>query len=296
MKLVKMNYSKEKDTSHNIFLLSLSIMLLLLKVVLAKKYHPSTSFIMTPSKRHLVYTTNNHNHHHQPFSTFLQSDPISNNYNSNADIDEPGDKIRNTNGIRPSLNPTIINILNEALLLRSDPSIDPSSPVSVNSSQNNNLEVAISASKLAMQAIDKRTKYASSVVGDEENSIFTEYECQLIVGRVVGVVMRWDMLEQSLLDKIKDAAWVTKYSEEASFGVLKTEVLSMNDGSDDLKDIVAQKLMDESFLRMCRAECLLALFIHTVEIPSFKKAGKENRIVSNVDFLDTERIKVLFPE
>ena len=49
-------------------------------------------------------------------------------------------------------------------------------------------------------------------------------------------------------------------------------------------------------VNQCRAECLLALFIHTVESPSFEKAGKENRIDSNVDFLDTERIKVLFPE
>lgn len=202
----------------------------------------------------------------------------------------PGDKLRDSTGNRPSLNPTIINIISEALSLRA--SNDASLPMETSSTVQP-IEVAIAAGKLAKTAIEKREKSSSAVKGDE-SSAFTQNESQLVAGRILGVVMRWNELEETLVEKVKGTPWVSKYGEEASFGVLAEEC---KDGEcDDNAKVLKQRLKDDPLFRMCRAECLYALFLKTIEIPTMAKIGQLPADGANgVDFLDSDRIEVLFP-
>ncbi len=201
----------------------------------------------------------------------------------------PGDKLRESTGKRPSLNPTIINTISEAILLRC--SNDPSQPPLEVTPEVEPIEVAMAAGQLATNAIDKRAKSSTAVKGDE-SSAFNQEEGQLIAGRIVGVVMRWTELESLLIEQVKKTSWVLKYGEEASFGLTKEEF------EDDRNDsLLKQRLKDDPLLRMCRAECLYALFLRTVEMPTM---AKMNQIpadgATGVDFLDNERMEVLFPD
>ncbi len=154
------------------------------------------------------------------------------------------------------------------------------------------LDVAVAAGKLASNAIEKRAMSSTAVAGDE-SSAFTEEECQLVAGRIVGVVMRWDEIESTLVGRVKSTSWVLKYGEQGSFGVLKEEC---EDGGVD-STILKQKLKDDPLLRMCRAECLYALFLKNVEMPTMAKVGQVPADGSSgIDFLDADRIEVLFPD
>lgn len=197
----------------------------------------------------------------------------------------PGDKLRDSTGKRPSLNPTIINAISEALLLRS--SDHKNLPMEVTSDVEP-LEVAIAAGKLASNAIEKRAKSSTAVAGDE-GSAFTEEECQLIAGRIVGVVMRWAEMESYLIDSVKNTSWVMKYNEHPSFGVLAEEC--EEGGCDD--KLLKQRLKDDPLLRMCRAECLYALFLKNVEKPTMEKIGNTALDSAEIDFLDADRSEVL---
>ena len=203
----------------------------------------------------------------------------------------PGDKLRESTGKRPSLNPTIINAISEALLLRC--SDDPSRPPMEVAPNVEPLEVAMAASELATNAIDNRARSSTAVKGDE-SSAFNQEEGQLIAGRVVGVVMRWKELESLLIEQVKGTSWVLKYAEEASFGLLREECEEDDGGNDSL---LKKRLKDDPLLRMCRAECLYALFLKTIEMPTM---AKMNQIPvdapSGVDFLDSDRMEVLFPD
>ena len=196
----------------------------------------------------------------------------------------PGDNIRSANGKRPSLHPTVINTISEALLVLSN----SGSTLEVKD-EVGPLQVAISAGKLATDAIQKRSESSTAVKGDED-SAFTLEESQLISGRVVGVVMRMNELEELLRQKINDVVWVRKYGEEGSFGVITEELLGTVQG---IKEARIQ-LKSDPLLRMCRAECLFALFLSTVEIPTFKKLGQVAADeISSIDFLDSDRLEVL---
>lgn len=199
----------------------------------------------------------------------------------------PGDKVREANGKRPSLNPTIINAISEALLVRSIS--DPNNPMEIVGDVQP-LDVAVAAGKIAMNCIENRAKSSTAVKGDE-SSAFTHDEAQLICGRVVGVVMRWNELEKTLVERVKAQKWIIKYGEENSFGVIKDELLE-----EDAQVLVKKKVKEDPLCRMCRAECLYALFLRNVEQPTMEKLGQIPADGhSGVDFLDTERLEVLFP-
>ncbi len=153
------------------------------------------------------------------------------------------------------------------------------------------IEVAMAAGQLATDAIDNRAKTSTAVKGDE-SSAFNQEESQLIAGRIVGVVMRWTELESLLIEQVKKTSWVLKYGEEASFGLTKEEF--EEDGNDSQ---FKERLKNDPLMRMCRAECLYALFLRTIEMPSM---AKMNQIpadgTSGVDFLDADRMEVLFPD
>lgn len=204
-----------------------------------------------------------------------------------------GDPLRASTGIRPSLHPTTINAISEALLIRSSPSLSASTPIDV-AGEVEPLEVAMAAGTLAAGAIEKRHK---SCEGDDEN-VFTTEEGQTLAGRVVGVVMRLRELEQTLAFKVNSAAWVTKYREHGTFGVLSGEcdAIGNGEGNEDLESVLAQRLKDDPLFRMCRAECLLALFIHTVEVPQLEKLGQQLADGSKIDFIDSDRMDVLLSD
>lgn len=158
-----------------------------------------------------------------------------------------------------------------------------------------------------------------------DNGVFTEEESKLVAGRIVGVLMRLNELEDELIDRVNDVGWVRKYGEQGMFGVCKVElddgyrpssignVVSKsvpdngngNGGESEEADKrindVLEKLKDDPLVRMCRAECLYALFLKNIELPSMEKAGQipvdgANAISGGIDFMDPEKMEVLFPQ
>lgn len=207
-----------------------------------------------------------------------------------------GDELRRQTCIRPSLHPITINALTEALRLRA------SKEGEVVTNGENALEVAMLAGKLAIDALAKREKMLKSVTNisasdgtsldDGDDNIWelpTEEEKQVIAGRVLGVVMRLKDLEQSLVEKVSQTKWVVKYGEHETFGVLATEA----DISVEVGYELDERLNIDPLFRMNRAECLLALFIESIEKPQLAKAEASVPDGSKVDFLDGDRLEVL---
>jgi hypothetical protein len=122
-------------------------------------------------------------------------------------------------------------------------------------------------------------------------------ESNVISGRVVGVVMRMRELEHQLRSKVGKADYVWKYGEEMNYGLLKQEcnvdTIQLNH---ELEKTLGDNLKMNPLLRMNRAECLLALFIETVEKPKLEMVGEEVPGGSLVDFIDGDRLEVLFKE
>ena len=155
---------------------------------------------------------------------------------------------------------------------------------------------------------------------DGDNGAFNLEESKLVAGRIVGVIMRLNELEDQLIEKVRGVGWIKKYGEESSFGVCKVELdegystslISIAESCDEdgqslsfdpRMNQVLMKLGDDPLLRMCRAECLYALFLKNVEMPSMAKAGQIpidaanlNGNGSGIDFLDQDRLEVLFPD
>ena len=146
-----------------------------------------------------------------------------------------------------------------------------------------------------MKAINK---HGNDGVDDES---FTVEESQAISGRVVGVVMRMRELEELLIQRVRSVGWVSKYGEEENFGVLRGEC--RQDGKDDasssnmdseLEKKLAETIKLNPLFRMNRAECLLGLFLDTVERPKLELLGDESVAGgSEVDFIDADRLEVL---
>lgn len=209
-----------------------------------------------------------------------------------------GDSIRDATGIRPSLHPVAINCVAEALLMRSKQILGKAgSDVSIDvaNADAEPIEIAVTAAGVAMAAIDQRAEAAKT---DETTDAFTTEESQAISGRVVGVVMRARELELTLATRVNAAKWPLKYFEEASFGVSRGECKSVEDGDDPSKDgelekALAEKMVLDPLFRMSRAECLLALFIDSVERPKLEMVGESVPGGSNVDFVDADRLEVL---
>lgn len=141
------------------------------------------------------------------------------------------------------------------------------------------LDVALTAGKIASAAISKRQD-----TSDQDGMKLTAKEEQTIAGRVLGVIMRLDDLEATLYERVSNVGWVQKYNEWSTFGVLKTE--------EDPKDL-DDRIKDDPLFAVSRAECLLAIFLDTVEVPQLAKVGEEVPDGSKIDFLDSDRMEVL---
>jgi hypothetical protein len=194
-----------------------------------------------------------------------------------------GDPLRAATGIRPSLHPVTINALTEALRARARNLSDI--PMRVNESTQP-VEVAVAAGSIASSAIEKRQK-----TSNDDGMTMTVVEEQTIAGRVVGVVMRFDDLEQKLWSKCQVAGWVSKYGEWDSFGVLVDE-----SDVDKAVSLIDERIASDPLFTMNRAECLLAIFLQTVEAPALLKANQTVPGGSAADFLDADRLEVLLAE
>lgn len=184
-----------------------------------------------------------------------------------------GDPLRAATGIRPSLHPTTINAIAEALKIRA--SNHPETPLVVEGDIQP-LDVALSAGKIAATAIEKRQRTSA-----QDGMELTPEEGQTIAGRVVGVVMRFEELETLLNSKVANVEWIRKYGEWATFGVLEDE------------SQVHDRIKMDPLFALSRAECLLALFLDTVEAPQMIKIGQTAPGGSGADFLDADRQEVL---
>jgi hypothetical protein len=189
-----------------------------------------------------------------------------------------GDPLRAATGIRPSLHPVTINAIANVLKSRANNSSD--FPLRADQEAGiEPLQVALSAGRIAAEAIAKRQASSSTdgmkLQPDEE---------QAIAGRVVGVTMRLDMLEKALSERCRATSWVAKYAAWDSFGVLQQEELSKE---------VDRRILDDPLFGMSRAECLLALFLTTVEAPALELQNIAAAGGSQVDFLDEDRKEAL---
>lgn len=189
-----------------------------------------------------------------------------------------GDPLRAATGIRPSLHPLTINAISTVLQKR----MSQDSKLRVDQDGVQGVEVALAASQIAADALQKRQERSK-----EDDMQLTPEEGQTVAGRVVGVTMRLPQLEQSLNEKCHAVSWIAKYHEWSSFGVLPDE------SSADAVDV--QIKMDPLF-SMNRAECLLALFLATVEKPELEAKGASVPDGSRIDFLDADRQQVLIGE
>jgi hypothetical protein len=184
-----------------------------------------------------------------------------------------GDKIRESTGIRPSLHPTTINALSETLRRRSADGEGSKLRVS---DKVKPLDVAIETGKIVAELLLKRRD-----ASEHDGMTFDLKEEQTIAGRVVGVVMRLDELGSLLHDRISQVGWVQKYNEWSSFGLLEDESqIEARIGSDPL-------------FALCRSECLLALFLGTVEAPKLMEIGETVPDGSRIDFVDADRLEAL---
>ena len=227
-----------------------------------------------------------------------------------------GDPLRASTGVRPSLHPFTINALADALLARHAPEKVPSigdagvplDVAALDGTGHRPVDVAAAAARLSFLALERRK--ASCKADGDLRSIPTDAEGQTVAGRVVGVVMRMRELEAELARRVGGTGWVAKYGEHGSFGTLKSEcrrvaqvevdagagagVGGQSAGIDPaIERELADRIRDDPLFRMCRAECLLAVFLHTVEGPRLAEIGEEVAGGSQVDFIDQDRREVL---
>lgn len=220
----------------------------------------------------------NYQHRRTTTKTFLSDN---NDNNSNGKTTKKGDPLRAATGIRPSLHPLTINVISTALVKRAT---QKDSKLRVGEAGVEAMEVALAASKIVTDALQKRQEQSQ-----EDGMQLTPDEGQTVAGRVVGVVMRLPELEQLLLQKCQAAPWIAKYGEWSSFGVLPNE----DDDDDSSSAAVDAQIKKDPLFSMNRAECLLALFMATVEQPELQAKGASVPDGGRIDFLDADRQEVL---
>ena len=210
---------------------------------------------------------------------------------TSSDKKKIGDPLREDNGVRPSIHPTAINAIAEALKarstqsLKSDASTDDDDMMHFRVTDTvEPLMVMVTAGQFASDAIQKRQESS-----EEDGMLLTQGEEQTLAGRIMGVIMRLDDLEDELTERTADVDWVGKYDEWGSFGVLEGE----SPENDDKVDAVNAKILDDPLFCMNRAECLLAIFLQNVEIPQLEKLKETVPDGSKIDFLDEDRREVV---
>ena len=158
------------------------------------------------------------------------------------------------------------------------------------------------AARVAAEAIARRQESSQ-----QDGMSLTVAEQQTVAGRVVGVTLRWSVLETALVAQCRRASWVLQYGECDIFGVLAEELVlddnrnastTMTTTSGDtspssIRTALHQRIQQDPLFGLNRAECLLALFLHQVEIPELQRKNVTVPDDSVIDFLDADRKTVL---
>ena len=244
-----------------------------------------------------------------PMQYFIQLSMIADDSESDSgtqkgdkviDKSKSGDPVRAALGNRPSLHPITINAIVDALKKRSQQQKkgkedDGQQQLAFRVSDTvQPIDVAMTAGSIATSAIAKRRE-EQDLTGEDEHLRLTEREEQTIAGRILGVIMRLDELEQTLFERVSKVDWVSQYDEWTSFGVLEIEQVQQQQSSSS-SEIVDQRIIDDPLFCLNRAECLLALFLNTVEIPQLAKAEESVPDESKIDFIDADRLEVILQE
>ena len=172
----------------------------------------------------------------------------------------------------------------------------------VASDQKEPLQVAMQAARVAAEAIARRQESSQ-----QDGMSLTVAEQQTVAGRVVGVALRWSVLESALVAQCRRASWVIQYGECDSFGVLAEELVLDDNRNDSttttstsgdtspssITTALHQRIQQDPLFGLNRAECLLALFLHQVEIPELQRKNVTVPDDSVIDFLDADRKTVL---
>lgn len=218
-----------------------------------------------------------------------------------------GDPLREDNGVRPSIHPTAINAIAEALKARATQSLEAKRQSKTKTGKDDEddeemmhfrvsetvepLMVMVTAGQFASDAIQKRQESSEA-----DGMLLNQAEEQTLAGRIMGVIMRLDDLEPELAERAGSVDWVAQYDEWGSFGLLASENESASNednGDDDGLEIVHAKILDDPLFCMNRAECLLGIFLQEVEIPQLKKVNETVPDDSKIDFLDEDRRDVI---
>lgn len=247
--------------------------------------------------------------HRQPLILYSSSS------DSDSDKNRPirrGDALREASGRRPSLHPLTINTVAELLKLRARTSSNRTSNNSFHLDTNTTiplepepLQVALQASRVAAEALSRRQETSR-----QDGMQLTALEQQTVAGRIVGVALRWSVLEAALIAQCRQATWIARYGDYDSFGILATELHADDDNNNDERNCtstastsdirrriaVHERIQQDPMFGLNRAECLLALFLHQVEAPELKRKNMTVPDNSVVDFLDADRKTVLLGE
>jgi hypothetical protein len=194
------------------------------------------------------------------------------------------DPYRDTNNKRPSLHPITINILSQALKLRATNA--RSNTTTADDENENPLEIVVQVSALATTALAQRQSTST-----KDQMTLTVEEQQTVAGRVVGVMVRIRELQHLLYKTCRATPWIAKYNEWHSFGLVQPPELDSLISPPESNHVA--ELLDDPLLLLNRAECLLAIFIHSVEIPELRRKNCTVPDRSIIDFLDEDRRAVL---
>ena len=272
---------------------------------LQRRQHSGSGPDVRPSvwiRRTTRSTTVCQQHQQQPHSDLrlvLYSSHDNNDSNNSRPI--RGDALREASGRRPSLHPLTINAVADLLKVRARSS-DTTTTTKVASDQDEPLQVAMQAARVAAEAIARRQKSSQ-----QDGMSLTVAEQQTVAGRVVGVALRWSVLETALVAQCRRASWVLQYGECDSFGVLAEELARDDNRKDSttttttsgdtspssIRTALHQRIQQDPLFGLNRAECLLALFLHQVEIPELQRKNVTVPDDSVIDFLDADRKTVL---
>lgn len=224
-----------------------------------------------------------------------------------------GDPFKEATGIRPSTHPICINAIAESLKARAVQIIENNNnnrkKLSDEKDDDNHyfrvdeengvrpLDVMITAGQFASDAIQKR-KEAS--IGTKDGMELSQHEEQTVAGRVMGVIMRLDELERTLIDRVTNTVYVAKYDEWYNFGLLANERLQDNNTIDDNNgshndNKIHEQIRYDPLFCMNRAECLLGIFLNDVELPQLKILNETVPDGSVINFLDSDRLEVIAP-
>jgi hypothetical protein len=216
-------------------------------------------------------------------SMTIPSSPEADNNNVTPSESVKGDPLRGSTGIRASLHPTTINAIADALRFRASKKRDEQGSEMHFKVTDvvKPIDVALTAGQIASTAIANR-QVASR---DDSTMKLTVAEEQTIAGRIMGVIMRLDDLEEELFERVSEAEWVAQYDEWGTFGVV------VNEG--DNKSAVDEKIAQDPLFCLNRAECMLAIFLQEVEIPQLQRINETVPDNSIIDFLDADRLDVV---